>query len=57
MERYEPKAIEERWQRVWEDAAAFHVDNPPDPDYALVAVHGVRILVHNHECAWGSSGQ
>jgi leucyl-tRNA synthetase len=28
MERYDPKAIEPRWQRVWEDADAFHVPNP-----------------------------
>ncbi len=27
-ERYDPKAIEERWQRVWEDEQAFHVPNP-----------------------------
>ena len=28
MERYEPQAIEEKWQRVWEDAGAFEVPNP-----------------------------
>ena len=28
MERYDPKAIEPRWQGVWEDARAFHVSNP-----------------------------
>src|SRR4051812_5561300 len=28
MERYDPKAIEARWQGVWEDADAFHVPNP-----------------------------
>jgi len=28
MDRYEPKQIEEKWQRVWEDARAFHTDNP-----------------------------
>jgi leucyl-tRNA synthetase len=27
MEAYDPKTIEERWQRVWEDAKAFHVSN------------------------------
>jgi leucyl-tRNA synthetase len=27
MEPYDPKAIEERWQGVWEDARAFHVSN------------------------------
>src|SRR5687767_14479546 len=28
MNRYEPKQIEERWQRVWEDERAFYVPNP-----------------------------
>jgi len=28
MNRYDPKAIEARWQGVWEDAKAFHVPNP-----------------------------
>jgi leucyl-tRNA synthetase len=28
MERYEPKTIEAKWQRVWEDEAAFVVPNP-----------------------------
>ncbi len=27
MEPYDPKTIEERWQRAWEDAKAFHVSN------------------------------
>jgi len=30
MDRYEPGQIEPKWQRVWEDARAFYVDNP-DP--------------------------
>ena len=29
MEKYDPKAIEAKWQGVWEDAGAFHVPNPP----------------------------
>ena len=29
METYEPKAIEAKWQRVWEDERAFYVDDPP----------------------------
>ena len=28
MSRYDSKAIETKWQRVWEDAKAFHVPNP-----------------------------
>jgi leucyl-tRNA synthetase len=28
MDRYEPQQIEPKWQRVWEDARAFHVENP-----------------------------
>jgi leucyl-tRNA synthetase len=27
-ERYEPREIEERWQRVWEDERAFYTPNP-----------------------------
>ncbi len=29
METYDPKTIETKWQRVWEDERAFYVDNPP----------------------------
>ncbi len=29
MDRYDAKTIEERWQRVWEDARAFQVSNEP----------------------------
>ncbi len=29
MDTYDPQAIETKWQRVWEDARAFYVDNPP----------------------------
>ncbi len=32
-ERYDPQAIEEKWQRVWEDERAFAVPNP-DPGEA-----------------------
>jgi leucyl-tRNA synthetase len=31
MESYDPKTIEAKWQRVWEDEQAFYVPNP-DPD-------------------------
>jgi leucyl-tRNA synthetase len=28
METYDPRAIEAKWQRVWEDARAFYTDDP-----------------------------
>ena len=28
MDRYDATAIEAKWQRIWEDARAFYVDNP-----------------------------
>ena len=28
MEKYDPQAIEAKWQRVWEDTRAFYVENP-----------------------------
>ncbi|HVP74481.1 MAG TPA: leucine--tRNA ligase [Gaiellaceae bacterium] len=30
MDRYDAKTIEAKWQRVWEDAQAFHVPNPDE---------------------------
>jgi leucyl-tRNA synthetase len=32
MERYDPQAIEAKWQRVWEDERAFTVPNPEPGD-------------------------
>src|SRR5215813_1396123 len=29
MERYDPQAIEAKWQQVWADEGSFHVENPP----------------------------
>ena len=29
MEQYDPKTIEEKWQRVWDDAGAYEVSNEP----------------------------
>jgi leucyl-tRNA synthetase len=29
MDKYQASAIEQKWQRVWEDAKAFHVSNDP----------------------------
>jgi leucyl-tRNA synthetase len=41
MERYDPHAIEQKWQQVWEEARAFYVSNPepgtpPNPDKRYV---------------------
>ena len=30
MEQYDAAAIERKWQRVWDDAHAFEVENPGD---------------------------
>jgi leucyl-tRNA synthetase len=30
LERYDPQAIERRWQQVWADEQTFHVPNPQD---------------------------
>src|SRR5215211_8838113 len=30
-ETYDPQAIEQKWQRVWQDAHADEVENPADP--------------------------
>jgi len=42
MERYEPKAIEEKWQRVWADGRAFEV---PNPDTDELERHGQKTYV------------
>jgi leucyl-tRNA synthetase len=31
MEQYDPKRIEEKWQRIWQEERAFEVANPQDP--------------------------
>ncbi|MGI9111610.1 MAG: leucine--tRNA ligase [Gaiellaceae bacterium] len=33
-ERYDPRVIEAKWQRVWEDERAFEVSNEPGPNEA-----------------------
>ena len=33
-DKYDPKTIEARWQSVWDEARAWHVDNPSDLDVA-----------------------
>ncbi len=42
MERYDPTAIEAKWQRVWEDEQAFVV---PNPSAAEVAEHPSKTYV------------
>jgi len=32
MEKYDPQAIETKWQRAWEEARAFNTPNTGDPD-------------------------
>src|SRR5881227_3181363 len=32
MERYDPAAVEARWQRIWEENDVAHVDNPAPGD-------------------------
>src|SRR6478736_4718498 len=34
MERYEPQAIEAKWQKVWADEKSFHVPNPDPAELA-----------------------
>ena len=43
-ERYEPKEIEQRWQRVWEDARAFHTPNPEPGDVEHAKTYVVEML-------------
>ena len=31
MERYDPQAVELKWQETWERERAFYVPNPDDP--------------------------
>jgi leucyl-tRNA synthetase len=37
-ERYDPKAIEPRWQRVWEQERTWYVDNEPGEEMSYVLV-------------------
>ena len=34
MERYDPQAIEAKWQQVWADEKSFHVANPDPAELA-----------------------
>jgi leucyl-tRNA synthetase len=43
-ERYEPKEIEQRWQRVWEDARAFYTPNPEPGEAAGAKTYVVEML-------------
>src|SRR3954453_16045766 len=44
FERYDPHAIEARWQRVWADADAFHVPNPEPGTDSGQKVYVLEIL-------------
>src|SRR2546428_5359806 len=41
-DRYDPKQIETKWQRVWEDAGAFHTPNP-EPGAPLHEPHWYQL--------------
>ena len=43
-DRYDSKTIEAKWQRVWEDAGAFHVPNPADPAAATRKTYVLEML-------------
>ncbi len=42
MERYDPKTIEEKWQRIWAEERAFEV---PNPDPAEIEQHAQKTYV------------
>ena len=42
MDRYDPREIEAKWQRVWEDEQTFHVPNP-DPGAAPDGTHWYQL--------------
>jgi leucyl-tRNA synthetase len=44
VERYDPQAIEAKWQRVWEDARAFYVANPPEGEERSGAYYMLEML-------------
>ena len=43
-ERYEPREIEQRWQRVWDDAGAFHTPNPEPGEIESAKTYVVEML-------------
>ena len=43
-EKYQPKEIEQRWQRVWEDARAFHTPNPEPGEIESAKTYVVEML-------------
>ena len=43
-ERYEPREIEQRWQRVWDDAGAFHTPNPEPGEIETAKTYVVEML-------------
>ena len=55
-DRYDPKQIEAKWQRVWADEQSFHVPNPDPgamPDERKTYV--VEMLPYPPAtCTWGT---
>ena len=43
-EKYEPREIEQRWQRVWDDAGAFHTPNPEPGEIESDKTYVVEML-------------
>ena len=43
-EKYQPREIEQRWQGVWEDAAAFHTPNPERGEIDSAKTYVVEML-------------
>jgi leucyl-tRNA synthetase len=45
MERYDPQAVEAKWQKVWEEAHAFEVANPePGPEQERAKFYMLEML-------------
>ena len=58
METYDPQAIEAKWQRVWEDARAFYVDEPRararEPERQVLHARDAARTPRG-TCTWGTS--
>jgi leucyl-tRNA synthetase len=56
LEKYDPQAIEAKWQRVWEDARAFYVENPEPDEQPKGKFYMLEMLPYpSGICTWGTS--